>query len=92
MIFVLKTLYRVTPGGLKLFINDVGRKCLIIWLVHSFYCYHFAGEFIYSPKYSPLIVLNLLLVSYVSAYVLDLIDKQLVKLYGLYKDKQLIKG
>lgn len=78
MIFIIKTLYNITPSILRKSISSIGKKCLIIWLVHSFYCYHFAREFIYSPKYSILILLNLLLISYLSAVLIEFIEKKLV--------------
>ncbi|WP_257008096.1 acyltransferase family protein [Haemophilus influenzae] len=78
VIFIIKTLYNIIPLILRKGISSIGKKCLIIWLVHSFYCYHFAGEFIYSPKYSILILLNLLLISYLSAVLITFIEKKLV--------------
>lgn len=77
MIFLIKTLYRITPLIFRKIIAGIGKKCLIIWLVHSFYCYHFAGEFIYSPKYSIFILINLLIVSSLSAIVIEFIERML---------------
>lgn len=88
-VYILKLTSEITPKLIKFIFVELGRKCQIIWLVHSFYCYHFAGEFIYSPKYSILILLNLLLVSYLSAVVLGFVEKKLVKTYQYIANKRL---
>ncbi|WP_077414525.1 acyltransferase family protein [Rodentibacter rarus] len=88
-IYILKLTSEIMPKFIKIVFVELGRKCQIIWLVHSFYCYHFAGNFIYSPKYSVLILLNLLVVSYVSAVVLGFIEKNLVSGYHKIINKRL---
>lgn len=76
LVFMIRTLYNISPAWVKRIIMELGDKCLFMWLAHSFYCYHFLGSFIYSPKYTMLILLNLLIVSYLSALVLNfLFDK-----------------
>ncbi|MEL0630292.1 acyltransferase family protein [Psychromonas aquatilis] len=62
---------RITPCLIRKVIQDIGSKSLFIWLTHSFYCYHIAKNYIYSPKYTILILLNLLVISYISALLLE---------------------
>lgn len=80
-IYVLKEMFNIIPSILRKVMVEFGNKCHIMWLVHSFYCYHFAGDFIYSPRYSILILLNLLLVSYVSAFVISKLENKYLCLF-----------
>lgn len=77
-IYIIKTVFEVTPQILIFILSKIGEKSLFIWLTHSFYCYHFAKNFIYYPKYTILIFLNLLFVSYITAYILDFIHNKIV--------------
>lgn len=72
-IFWVRFFFKFTPFVLRRLFECIGCKSLFIWLTHSFYCYHFAKEFIYSPKYTILIFINLLIVSYLSALILNYI-------------------
>ena len=71
------------PVGFLL--KKVGQESTTIWLVHSFYCYHLCQRFIFLPRYTPLIFLLLLVVSYATAVLLrvlfDLLKKGLEKLH-----------
>jgi len=40
-----------------------GRLTLGLWLVHPFFCYYFAQEWIYAPLYSPLVFAALVIAS-----------------------------
>lgn len=66
------------PNIVIAMVNELGEKSLFIWLTHSFYCYHFAKDFIYSPKYTILIFMNLLIVSYLSALILNYIYVRII--------------
>ncbi|BEL80155.1 hypothetical protein SM12BL3_14620 [Serratia marcescens] len=66
-------------NSLNYFTNSIlmalGRNSLYMWLTHSFYCYYFAQEFIFYPKYSLLIVIWLVIVSYLTSIVLVKIER-----------------
>ncbi|MGX3021940.1 acyltransferase family protein [Ursidibacter sp. B-7004-1] len=69
----IRIIFGFSPPILRRLIEHIGCNSLFIWLTHSFYCYHFAKEFIYSPRYTMLIFINLLVVSYLSALILNYI-------------------
>ncbi|MDO4626834.1 MAG: acyltransferase [Pasteurellaceae bacterium] len=58
-------------------IENIGKNCIFMWLTHSFYCYHFAKDLIYFPRYTILILLNLLVVSYITSYLLIKLKEKL---------------
>lgn len=60
------TILQVIPG-IPWLAQKISRYVTYIWLIHSFYCYMFAGEFIYSFRYALVIWLVLAVISYVSA-------------------------
>lgn len=71
VVFSLKIMSDYTPSILKFIFQELGKKTLFMWLTHSFYCYHLAKNYIYSPHYTILILLNLIFVSYVTAVILE---------------------
>ena len=63
----------------------IGKESTNIWLIHSFFCYHWCQKFIFMPKYSILIILTLLVISYVSSIIINNIFKFIEnKLGGKY--------
>lgn len=54
----------------------IGTRSTDIWLIHSFYCYHWCQRLIYAPRYSILIVFWLLVLSFITSVAID-------KLYSL---------
>ena len=61
----------IKPGKpIYFLLKKVGQESTTIWLVHSFYCYHLCQRFIFLPRYTPLIFLLLLAVSYATAVLL----------------------
>lgn len=67
----------------------VGNESTNIWLVHSFFCYHWCQEFIFSPKLAILIFILLLVVSYIFSL---LINKFYKYLSIIINKKEIIKG
>lgn len=64
-----------TPVGkifYKLF-SLIGKESTLIWLIHSFYCYHLCQKIVYMPRYSILIVIWLLLLSFVTSKLIHAI-------------------
>lgn len=59
------------PNIVFSFLGKLGEKSLFMWLTHSFYCYHLAKNFIYYPQYTILILINLTIVSYITAVFLE---------------------
>ena len=63
--------------------EKLGEESTYMWLVHSFFCYYWLPKLTYMPKYSPLIFLWLLVLSFVSAKIIRLIRKY----FGVLCDK-----
>ena len=63
--------------------EKLGEESTYMWLIHSFFCYYWLPKLTYMPKYSPLIFLWLLLLSFVSAKIIRLIRKY----FGVLCDK-----
>ena len=63
----------------------IGKESTNIWLIHSFFCYHWCQKFIFMPKFSILIFLTLLVISYISSIMINNIYKFIEnKLGGKY--------
>ena len=63
----------------------IGKESTNIWLIHSFFCYHWCQKFIFMPKFSILIFLTLLVISYISSIIINNIYKFIEnKLGGKY--------
>ncbi len=62
-------------------INNLGKHSMYMWLTHTFFCYYYVPEIIYSVKYAPLILSLLILVSYITSVILDKIDFIIKELY-----------
>lgn len=50
--------------------GEIGEVSTEIWLTHSFFCYHFIPEIVFAPRYSVLVLLLLLAMSYASGKVI----------------------
>ena len=65
------------PGWSKALLAELGQRSTFIWLTHTFYCYYFFQEIIFAPRFTPLIYLLLLTVSWLTSVVLGWIYQQL---------------
>lgn len=65
------------PGRGQALLAELGQRSTFIWLTHTFYCYYFFQPFIYAPRFTPLIWLLLLTVSWLTSVVLGWIYQQL---------------
>jgi hypothetical protein len=59
--------------------NWIGKYSFPIWLTHSFFCYYYFQDFIYFPRWSPLIFGLLTIVTMLSAIVIESLRLQFVK-------------
>lgn len=64
-------------------LKAIGKHSTNIWLTHSFFCYHWCQAFIYLPKWSPLVFLLLLGVSYAFSLLIDWVWSQLTKAFAI---------
>jgi len=51
----------------------LGRYSFPMWLTHSFFCYYYFQDFIYSPKNPVLIFMNLTVVTLLTVYILEIV-------------------
>ncbi|HSD39952.1 MAG TPA: acyltransferase [Rhodocyclaceae bacterium] len=72
------------PAGRKAdaAIQLVGRYSLPVWLVHSFLCYYYAQTLVFAPRYSPLVLVNLLLLSLLAAMLLEAVRLRVFQLFS----------
>lgn len=64
----------------------LGKYSFPIWLNHSFFCYYYFQQFVYWPKYSPLVVLTLLGFSLSSAIIIEYLRTHLFR-FSFYKSR-----
>jgi peptidoglycan/LPS O-acetylase OafA/YrhL len=69
------------PKWINMFLIEMGKRSTSMWLTHSYFCYHLFHNFIYGFKYPLLIYFVLLLVSYATAIIIDLINKKVSMLF-----------
>ncbi len=63
------------PAWLDVSLHEMGRRSTSMWFVHSYFCYYLFGDFIYGFKYPMLIFAALISVSYVTAVIIDWINR-----------------
>lgn len=88
--FILTIIVSLQMKPMKFFylvLKEIGDKSTFIWLTHSFYCYDLCQKFIFMPKYTVLIMLLLLTVSFITAVVLQKCYCFLEKAYGKIYEK-----
>lgn len=56
---------------LKPILEEIGKYSTYIWLTHTFYCYLWCQKFVFFPKYSVLIFLLLLFISYTTGVFIE---------------------
>lgn len=62
-------------------LEKLGEESTFIWLIHTFFCYYWLQHLVYLPKYSPLIFLWLLAMSYAAAKLIRLFYKLLGRVF-----------
>ena len=61
-------------------LRKIAEESTYIWLTHTFFCYYWCQKLVYAPKYSVLIFLWLLALSYAAAKLIRFVSKYLDKL------------
>ncbi len=65
----------------KLFVL-LGEHATNLWLIHTFFCYYYTPELVYSPRFVPFIFIWLLLLSLGTSYMINAVQIFIVK--GFY--------
>lgn len=68
--------------------KELGKVSTELWLTHSFFCYHFIPQIIYAPKYSILVLIWLLIISYAASKLLVLLVNLFEKGVKKLKEKK----
>ena len=58
----------------------MGKHSMVMWLTHSFFCYHLFHDFIYSFKYPLLIYVVLLSISYLTSFPIMFLAKKTIQI------------
>ncbi|HDL6697839.1 TPA: acyltransferase [Yersinia enterocolitica] len=82
-IFIVRSFYRGTTHHKV--IESLGKHSMYMWLTHSFFCYYYTPEIIYSARHSPLILLLLILISYSVSVILTYIEFTIKNSYAKLK-------
>ncbi|CNI40627.1 Acyltransferase family [Yersinia thracica] len=51
-------------------VTNLGKYSMYMWLTHSFFCYYYTPEIIYSVRYSPFTLLLLIVISFLTSVIL----------------------
>lgn len=82
-IVCITVLLPTKPGRLIGRVFEIlGEESTFMWLTHSFFCYYWCQKLVFAPKYSPVIFLWLLALSFASAKALGLFWGLVGKAYG----------
>lgn len=68
------------PKWFNWFLSKMGEQSTNMWLIHTFFCYYLFRDFIYGFKYPIIIYVVLLTVSYLSARLIDMINKPIQRI------------
>ncbi|MGI5976115.1 MAG: acyltransferase family protein [Candidatus Limivicinus sp.] len=79
LVILMPTKPGIFLGGI---FEKLGEESTFMWLIHTFFCYYWCQKLVYAPKYSPLIFLWLLILSFLSAKLIRLFYRGLGLLYS----------
>jgi hypothetical protein len=60
------------------FLMEMGDKSMVIWLIHTYFCYYLFKDFFYGFKYPILILIVTLGISYLSAIPIKFIAEKII--------------
>lgn len=67
------------PRMIDKFLMEMGRRSTSVWFIHTYFCYYFFQNFIYSFKYPIIIYIVLMGISMVCAIIIDTINRNIQK-------------
>lgn len=79
ILFIYIVLHFDISKPAKAVFSEFGKVSMPMWLIHSFFCYHLFHDFIYGFKYPIVIYIVLIAISYLSAKVVLMIAKPIVR-------------
>ncbi|MEG0515421.1 MAG: acyltransferase family protein [Cetobacterium sp.] len=76
--FFLKILEKNKLSSMRKILEILGENCLNIWLIHSLYIYYFFQKLTYQPRYSFLILIWVIFLSFVTGKLLEKFYKKFI--------------
>lgn len=66
-------------GIMKRFLMAMGKQSMVMWLTHSFFCYHIFHDFIYGFKYPLVIYIVLIVISYIVSLPISYLSRVIIQ-------------
>lgn len=77
--YIFLLLHLTFNGITKRFFITMGKQSMVMWLTHSFFCYHIFHDFIYGFRYPLVIYAVLIIISYVVSIPISYIAKLIIQ-------------
>lgn len=77
--YIFLLLHLSFNGITKRFLIAMGKQSMVMWLIHSFFCYHIFHDFIYGFRYPLVIYVVLIIISYVVSIPISYIAKLIIQ-------------
>ena len=77
--YIFLLLHLSFNGITKRFLIAMGKQSMVMWLTHSFFCYHIFHDFIYGFRYPLVIYVVLIIISYVVSIPISYIAKLIIQ-------------
>jgi hypothetical protein len=77
IVFILFFIFLKRPTIINRFLVEMGHRSTSMWFIHTYFCYYIFHDFIYGFKYPIAIYLMLVLISYLLAIIIDIINKKI---------------
>ena len=77
--YIFLLLHLTFNGITKRFFIAMGKQSMVMWLTHSFFCYHIFHDFIYGFRYPLVIYAVLIIISYVVSIPISYIAKLIIQ-------------
>lgn len=83
--YIFLLLHLTFNGITKRFLIAMGKQSMVMWLTHSFFCYHIFHDFIYGFKYPLVIYIVLIVISYVVSLPISYLSKAVIQRVAFLK-------
>ena len=77
--YIFLLLHLTFNGYYKTILYSNGKQSMVMWLTHSFFCYHIFHDFIYGFRYPLVIYVVLIIISYVVSIPISYIAKLIIQ-------------
>ena len=83
--YIFLLLHLTFNGITKRFLIAMGKQSMVMWLTHSFFCYHIFHDFIYGFKYPLVIYIVLIVISYIVSLPISYLSKAVIQRVAFLK-------